>query len=97
MHDLDLLDLGHARTREQVAQICFADAGKVGDADDAVIVKNFSKRDARLLSTQLEGHEGVSQGFKFRIESGAATAGRGEGRQRGSSCGRRDRRSRCRS
>ena len=60
MHDLDLLDLGHARTREQVAQICFADAGKVGDADNTVVVKNFSKREARLLSTQLEGDEGVS-------------------------------------
>ena len=85
MHNLVQLDLGHTRTRQHVACICFADTRKVGDADNTVVVQNFSKREARLRRTQLEGDEGVSQGFKFRIECSGANAGRGEGRGRGGS------------
>ena len=85
MHDLVLLNLGHARTREHVTSIRLRQSDQVFNAHNALLAQRLRERHARLLQANFERDEGVSQGVEFRIESGCATTGSGGGGGGGSS------------
>ena len=101
----------HSSALQNIARRGWLHAPQLLERHEALVSQGAGEGDARLLKAEFQRehlrnkffelliHVVACRSRKFRMESGTATAGRGEGRlrQRGSSCGRRDRRSRCRS